>query len=110
MKLINGERAELGTKLEEYVLNPLHPHGKHKARMFEMALGITLSNAYVLRQALLQAAAKSDIAEARGDNGFGQVFILRFSMATTTGSATVLSAWIIHHGEDFPRLTTCYIV
>ena len=23
---------------------------------------------------------------------------------------TVLSAWIIRHGEDFPRLTTCYIV
>jgi len=109
MRLPNGERAELGTKLEDYVLNPLHPHGKHKARVFETALGITLLNADVLRQALLEAAAKSNAAEGGGDNGFGLVFILIFPMATR-GNATVLSAWIIRHGEDFPRLTTCYIV
>jgi hypothetical protein len=54
MKLPNGKRAELGTKLDDYVLNPLHPHGKHKARLFETALGITLLNAEVLRQGLLE--------------------------------------------------------
>jgi hypothetical protein len=52
MQLPNGERADLGTKLEEYVLNPLHREGKHKARMFESVLGITLANAQVLRSAL----------------------------------------------------------
>jgi hypothetical protein len=83
MKLPNGERAELGTKLDDYVLNPLHPHGKHKARLFETALGITLLNAEVLRQGLLEAAAKSNAAEARGDNRFGLAFILRFPMAIT---------------------------
>ena len=109
MKLPNGERAEIGTKLEDYVLNPLHPHGKHKAVVFEKA-GITLSNAYVLREALMEAAAKSDAAESRGDNGFGLVFVLRFPVTTTGGNATVLSAWIVRREEDFPRLITCYIV
>ena len=110
MKLPNGERADIGTKLEDYVLNPLHPLGKHKAALFETALGITLSNAHVLREALMEAAAKSDAAESRGDNGFGQVFVLRFPVTTTSGNATVLSAWIVRREEDFPRLITCYIV
>jgi len=110
MKLPNGERANLGNKLEDYSLNPQHPQGKHKARMFESTLGITLANAQILRLALLEAALRSDSAEARGDNGFGRVFVMRFPLTTGKGTATVMSAWIIRHGEDFPRLTTCYIV
>jgi hypothetical protein len=111
MKLPGGTRASLGNKLEDYSLNPLHPQGKHKARVFEAALGITLHHdADLLRQALLDAAAGSDAAIFKGDNGFGTVYNLRFPLETANGSATVLSSWIILHGEDFPRLTTCYII
>jgi hypothetical protein len=110
MKLPNGGRADLGTKLEDYTLNPLHRDGRNKARVFDSVLGITLANADVLRDALLDAAANADRVEPRGDNGFGEVYVLRFALTTTKGTATVLSAWIIRHGEDFPQLTTCYIV
>jgi hypothetical protein len=58
MKLPNGDRADLGTKLEDYVLNPRHREGRHKARLFESVLGITLANIGVLRQAILSAARK----------------------------------------------------
>lgn len=109
MKLPNGSLAALGTKLEEYVLNPLHREGKHKARVFETVLGITLANADQLRHALLNHAATSDQAEWRGDQGFGDLYVLRFPLATPKGIATVLSVWIVRHGESFPRLTTCYI-
>jgi hypothetical protein len=51
MRLPNGGRADLGTKLEDYVLHPRHREGRHKARLFESALGITLANTSVLRQA-----------------------------------------------------------
>ena len=110
MRLPNGIKAELGTKIEDYVLNPLHRDGRNKARVFEAILGITLADAPLLRRALLDAAATSDDAEAKGDNGFGEVHVLRFPMTTAKGSATILSAWVVRHGEDFPRLTTCYIV
>lgn len=110
MKLPHGERADLGTKLEDYTLNPLHRDGRHKARVFESVLGITLANAHVLRAALLDAAARFDTAEARGDNGYGELFVLRFPLQTERGTATVLSAWIVRHGENFPRLATCFIV
>ena len=110
MKLPNGERADLGVKLEDYVLNPRHREGQHKAHVFESVLGVNLANAQILRNALFNAAAFSDQVESRGDNGFGAVYVLRFPLDTAKGTATVLSAWIIRHGEDFPRLTTCYIV
>lgn len=110
MKLPNGHRCDLGTKLEDYSLNPLHREGRHKARVFEAALGITLANADVLRTAIREAAATSSEAEARGDNGFGEVFNLRFVMTTERGRATVLTGWIIRHNENFPKLTTCYII
>lgn len=110
MQLPNGNRADLGRKLEEYVLNPLHRRGGHKARVFESSLGIVRRRPEVLRGAILRAAAESDEAEARGHNGFGEVYILRFPLATPTGSGTVLTAWIVRDGEDFPRLTTCYMV
>ena len=88
----------------------LHREGRHKARVFESVLGITAGNADVLRRALLDAAAVSDQVEARGDSGFGASYILRFPLSTAKGTGTVLSVWIVRHGEDFPRLTTCYIV
>ena len=110
MKLPNGQRCDLGTKLEDYSLNPLHREGRNKARVFDSVLGITLANVEVLRAAIRSAAASSDEAEARGDNGFGEVFNLRFALTTSRGSATVLTGWIVLHNEDFPRLTTCYIV
>jgi len=51
MKIPNGDRAELGTKVEDYSLNSLHRQGQHKARVFESVLGITLANANHMRNA-----------------------------------------------------------
>jgi hypothetical protein len=110
MKLPKGERADLGTKLEEYSLNTTHRQGQHKARVFESALGITVASKEILERAIREAATHSNEAVSIGDNGFGDTFSLRFQITTPRGSATVLTAWIIRHNEDFPRLTTCFIV
>jgi Domain of unknown function (DUF6883) len=110
MKLPDGDHADLGTKIEDYVLNPSHWEGRHKARVFESVLGITINNQQVLREAVLAAAANSDEAEALGDNGHGLVYVLRFPLTTANGTAMILTAWIIRYAEDFPRLITCYIL
>ena len=110
MRLLNGDRADLGTKLEDYVLNAGHRQGRHKARVFEAVLGISATNADVLSDALLAAVAGSNEAEWRGNTGFGDIYTLRLPLRTIKGAATVLSVWIVRRGEDFPRLATCYIV
>jgi len=110
VKLPNGDRADLGRKLEDYVLSTVHREGRHKARVFESVLGISLTNRDLLREAILRAARTSDDVESHGDNGHGMAYSLRFPMRTTRGAATVVTAWIVRRDEDFPRLTTCYIL
>ncbi len=110
MKLPNGQNADLGSKLEDYCLNAAHPRGQHKARLFDLLLGITENNKQTLVSALYRAAASSPDAILSGENGFGETYVLEFDLTTEKGTARVLSAWIIRRGEDFPRLTTCYIL
>src|SRR5262245_33422606 len=99
MMLLNGERANLGSKIEDYVLNPSHWEGRHKARVFESALGITFGNQQVLREAILAVAINSDEVEALGDNGHGMVYVLPFPLTTEDRTVMILTAWMSRH-ED----------
>ena len=110
MKIPNGYRADLGTKLEECSLNLFHRQGQHKARVFDSVLGITAGSADELKGALRHAAAESEDAVHKSDNGYGDLSELRFSVTTSKATATVLSAWIIRRGEDVPRLTPCFML
>jgi Domain of unknown function (DUF4926) len=57
MKIPGGDAAIVDRqKLTGYCLNPEHPRGKHKSRVFA-TLGFTAENADELRTALLRAAA-----------------------------------------------------
>lgn len=109
MRLPHAEFAEIGDKLEEYVLNSSHHEGRHKARNFAARLGIEIGNRSILSEAILQAALASEDVQDRGDNGFGRVFVLCFDFTTNSGTANILTAWIIRHGEEIPRLITCYV-
>lgn len=109
MRLPNGDRAQLGDKLERYCLNANHRKGKDKAALFRDRLGITLENRDVLEAALLAAALHNN-ALIRSQDQYGYHYNIRFLMQTEVGEAWVLSCWIIRHGEDFPRLTNAYPV
>ena len=61
MKLPGGERAVVDiAKLRDYCLNDLHPRGRHKARVFASALGLTVADADVLQRSLLNAAREGN--------------------------------------------------
>jgi hypothetical protein len=55
MKLPNGEKAQLGNKLERYCLNLQHPKGKDKAILFRNRLGITLENKELLETSFIKS-------------------------------------------------------
>lgn len=110
MKLPGGERALVDiAKLRDYCLSEQHPRGRHKARVFALALGLTAAEAQVLRRALLNAAVEGDAVSGERDD-YGQRYMLDFEMTGPRGQATVRSSWIILHGEDYPRLTSCYVL
>ena len=110
MKLPNAERAVVDMdKIANYALNPNHRVGRHKARVFASALGLTRSDADFLRNVLLEQAQIVD-AQIGEASEYGQRFVLDFELETDVGIATIRSNWIIRNDEDFPRLTSCYVV
>lgn len=110
MKLPNGENAVVDLeKLTGYCLNPEHPRGRYKARVFSAALGLTAEHAELLREALLQAAASQESTPTDFDS-YGQRYLVDFTMQGPGGTARIRSSWIIRTGEDFPRLTSSYVM
>ena len=109
MTLPGGEAAIVDIrKLTEYCLNPDHPRGKHKARVFA-ALGFTAENAEELRAALLKAAAATTDAQPAQSEQFGDRYVIEFEIRGPRASAVVRSTWIVRRGETSPRLTSCFV-
>ena len=107
MPIPNAERAVVDIrKLRDYCLNPLHDEGKHKARLFA-AVGIAATDAEELRDILLSAIKTHEAQFGRRD-AYGQRYIVDFLLEWRGRQTLVRSGWIIEHGMDTPRLTTCY--
>jgi hypothetical protein len=110
MKLPGEEHAAVDiVKLHDYCLNPLHPRGRHKARLFVSALGPARADAEFLREELLRAAREADAAMDESDE-YGERYTIDFDLSRGVRRAMVRSAWIVRRGERYPRLTSCYIL
>lgn len=114
MKLPNAEQAVIDIeKLRDYSLNLNHPKGKHKARVFLAALGLKADDAERLREMIMEAILISE-ARAQESTPYGQRFVVDFYVTGfdkfVTTTITMRSAWIIRNDEDFPRLTSCFIL
>ena len=108
MLIPNAENAVVDIrKLRDYCLSLEHDDGKHKARLFSSILGMTADNAEELRQILLQVVKTHEAQLGRQDE-FGQRYILDFTLEWQNRSATLRSGWIVEHGSEIPKLTTCY--
>jgi hypothetical protein len=109
-RLPNGERAELDLrKLTDYCLNPDHPRGRHKARVFRDALGITRTEATELRANLL-AAARDEIAERMDGDEWGVRWRLDVTIPRQGRRAVVRTIWMTRTGEETPRFLTCWVL
>jgi hypothetical protein len=108
--LPNGERAELDVrKLRDYCLNPDHPRGRHKARVFHDALGVTQADAAEL-QATLLAAARAGIAARLENDEWGERWRLDVEVARQDRRAVVRTIWIRRTGDEILRFLTCWVL
>ena len=109
MKLPNGERAIVDIrKLLDYCLNPLHPRGRNKARVFA-SFGIRDTDAEELRDALI-SAARDEEARPGDANPYGQRYVVDFDLVRQGKTMKIRSTWIVRVDEDLPRLTSCYVL
>ncbi len=110
MKLPHAERAVVDIeKLRDYSLNPEHEKGKHKTRVFRAAMGFTPKDAERLREMVLAAIVTNE-AQVNSPNAYGQRLAVDFEADGVRGKVMIRSTWIIRDNEDFPRLTSCYVL
>jgi hypothetical protein len=109
MKLPNGDHAIVDIrKLLDYCLNPQHPRGRNKARVFA-SVGIREADAEELRTALVAAASGND-AHLGVANVYGQRYSVDFDLFRQGRAVRIRSTWIVRIGDDLPRLTSCYVL
>ena len=110
MKLPKASQAIVDLqKLEKYCLNPDHPRGKHKARVFQSVLDVGRADAAVLRAKILEAVV-AETCERGESDAYGDRYTVDFRWNRNDREAIVRTTWILKKGEEAPRLASCYVL
>ncbi len=108
MKLPNGEQAEIAMeKLINYCLNTEHRRGKHKARRFKSALGITKENADYLHN-LIKISARKGIVIEHNTTNFGEEFKVDL-LIPDSNNIILRTIWEVKKNQLNPRLISAFI-
>jgi hypothetical protein len=96
-------------KIREYCLDPSHPRGRHKARVFADALGVQQSDAAWLRVVLLEGARSGEVLHL-GTDAWGSQWRLDVSIERQGKRGVVRTIWIVRAGDEVPRFVTCWVL
>ncbi|WP_339816799.1 phage minor capsid protein [Paenibacillus sp. FSL R7-0216] len=106
--LIASKNTEIpDAKLTQYALDPNHPKGKDKARVFQSALGYNQSNYKDLIKNVDRNLGSAP-AYFRGSTPYGDKYEVILPLQGPNGkTANVLTAWMMKDGKA--RLTSIYV-
>ncbi|MFC1707414.1 DUF6883 domain-containing protein [Planctomycetota bacterium] len=108
MPIPNAELAVVPlAKIEEYLLNLLHPAGAPKARWF-LGLGYDPSQPGQLADDL-RRALRNGVLRTSSRSAFGVKFVVDGCVVSPSGKAVgVCTVWIVEPTDHRPRLVTAY--
>ena len=97
-------------KLRDYALDPNHPLGKNKARVFKAALGMERDHADVLAKILKSSLFRSPAVRGL-KKPYGEHWTTYHEVVGLSGQPVVVTAAWIYRVEqaDVPVLISCYI-
>ncbi|NDO32806.1 hypothetical protein FMM82_35040 [[Clostridium] clostridioforme] len=106
----NVQKATINPKkLTEYALNPHHPVGGNKAKVFESALGFNQSNADELMKQIYEKLPNSEAVLGKLDV-YGQRYTVDIPITGPNGNTVnVRTGWIVKPNSDIPELTTLFV-
>jgi hypothetical protein len=99
------------SKLRDYVLDPEHPDGRHKARVFRSVLAIEHEHWEDLREQLLTGVQTALVVDVRVTR-FGFTAEVPIVVTGHNGrTAQVTTAWYVADDDpdERPRLVTAYV-
>ena len=62
-----------------------------------------------MRDAILAAIQAAD-AQPSGNDAYGARFVVEFNATFNAAEGAIRTLWIVRVGENFPRLTSCFVV
>jgi hypothetical protein len=108
-RLLNAEKAVIDPrKLTEYALNPAHPFGGNKAKVFESALGFNETNAESLLKQIQEGVANQSPVAGLVDK-YGSRFTVDIPVTGPKGNGVVRTGWIFKGESEVPELTTLFV-
>lgn len=108
--LPNADRAVIDpARFVSYALNPNHPRGRHKARVFRAALGYDMNNLHDLIGRIRRAVLEEEAVALKSDR-FGRYYRVDMTIEGPKGVARVRTVWLHDRGKDAPRLTTAFVL
>lgn len=109
MKLPNAAQAIVDPrKIHDYCLSVSHSRGRHKARVFASALGLTAKDTDEFVDVLRKAVLRYDAVEGESDE-FGDRYTVDFPLERNGRTAKIRSCWIVLRAEQTPRFVTCFV-
>ena len=96
-------------KLRDYCLSESHPCGRHKARLFASALGISARDAGWLKSHLLEGLAHNEAVMQERD-AFGQRWRVDMPLTRQNQRCVVRTIWIVRSGSAVPHFVTCWVL
>jgi hypothetical protein len=96
-------------KLRDYVLNPEHAVGRHKAYVFASTLGIYREDWRYLNDQILEGLPESDATRVELDTPWGPKWEVPILVeGRNTKRETVLTFWLIRPGQ-YPQLASARV-
>ena len=95
-------------KIYSYCLNINHERGRHKAQVFKQALGITVKDAELLKNSILDNLKNFKVTN-KVENIFGTLFTIPMTITIFDKTAIITTAWFIKNNTNIPTLTTCFV-
>jgi hypothetical protein len=109
--LPNFEQASITIeKLQDYVLNPDHPIGHNKARVFKSVLGIERKHALAFAEIIIGTLDRAH-AIKNEESSYGSRWETHHEIFAPNGRSAIVSvAWLFRVEQpEIPVLITCYI-
>jgi hypothetical protein len=105
VKLPHSDSVQIDLrKVRDYLLSPMHPVGRFKARVFKaLGFGAATIDAFVAE--VRRIASEGDVSEVE-DIDFGRKYTVLGELRGSNGSARVLTVWIQDSGRQDVRLVT----
>lgn len=109
LRLPRASKARIPTtKLTRYALDPVHERGRHKARVFASALGITAKDWRYLHDQILAALPDGEVRATR-ITPFGVAYEVLVIIDGLNGkTAPVITTWMVARDAP-PRLTSTWV-